>query len=187
MAAVLRTAHRRAHLAYSCRRDRIMPNAQSPIHVDVCIVGTGFAGLSAAIVSGQTSQVAVLEKMPSPGGNSVYNAGQVAVAGSSHQKRANIEDSVERMVEDMLRAGKCVKQVDLMPRAATLHAPAYDGDTSHTGLQRPHSTCRRPGRNDGAQFRSAVQSRYRHVFRGNLVCIVALRALLTGGNPAADI
>jgi succinate dehydrogenase/fumarate reductase flavoprotein subunit len=77
------------------------------MQVDVCVVGSGFAGLSAAIVSGRTSQVAIIEKMPTPGGNSIYNAGQLAVANSSHQQRAGIVDSVEQMVEDMLKAGKC--------------------------------------------------------------------------------
>lgn len=105
MAAVIGTTNRQL-LSYS-RSRHTMTRANPPKYVDVCIVGSGFAGLSAAIVSGQTSQVAVLEKMSIPGGNSVYNAGQLAVAGSSHQRRANIDDSVKQMVDDMLRAGKC--------------------------------------------------------------------------------
>lgn len=60
---------------------------------DVAIVGTGFAGLAAAVEAGNAgSQVLLLEKQSSPGGNSIYNAGQVAAVGNTRQIQAGIED-----------------------------------------------------------------------------------------------
>lgn len=77
-------------------------------HADVGIVGTGFAGLSAALASREAgaSTVLLLEKQSTPGGNSVLNAGQVAVAGSEKQKEKEVYDSVDLMVEDMRKAGR---------------------------------------------------------------------------------
>lgn len=78
-------------------------------HVDVGIVGTGFAGLSAALASRRAGAqtVLLLEKQGSPGGNSIYNAGQVAVVGSDKQNELGVDDSVELMVQDMRKAGWC--------------------------------------------------------------------------------
>lgn len=75
--------------------------------IDVAVIGSGFAGLAAAIEAANSgaSRVTIFEKMPSPGGNSIYNAGQVAAVGSSRQVDAGISDSVELMMKDMLAAG----------------------------------------------------------------------------------
>lgn len=46
---------------------------------DIVIIGTGFAGLAAAIkASGRGKKVLVLEKMGRAGGNSVINGGNMA-------------------------------------------------------------------------------------------------------------
>ncbi|MDR0842391.1 MAG: flavocytochrome c, partial [Acidobacteriota bacterium] len=73
---------------------------------DVVVVGTGFAGLSAAIearIAG--AKVLVIDKMPVYGGNSIVNGGDFAAPGNSFQKEAGIEDSPELMLKDMLKAG----------------------------------------------------------------------------------
>src|SRR5665647_927282 len=55
--------------------------------VDVLIIGTGFAGLAAAIEArGSQSEVLVIEKMPVPGGNSIINGGDFCAAGTPMQK-----------------------------------------------------------------------------------------------------
>jgi succinate dehydrogenase/fumarate reductase flavoprotein subunit len=76
---------------------------------DIAIIGSGFAGLAAAIEASSQlpddAKILILEKMAVPGGNSVMNAGQLAVVNSKAQKLANIQDSVELMMEDMLQAG----------------------------------------------------------------------------------
>ncbi len=74
--------------------------------VDVIVVGSGFAGLTAAVearAAGAT--VLILEKMPVHGGNSIINGGDFAAPGNTYQKDAGIEDSPELMLKDMLKAG----------------------------------------------------------------------------------
>ena len=76
-----------------------------PARLDV-IVGSGFAGLSAAIEAHDAgASVKIFEKMDKPGGNSWINGGQVAAAGSALQKKLGITDSPELMYKDMLAAG----------------------------------------------------------------------------------
>jgi glycine/D-amino acid oxidase-like deaminating enzyme len=47
--------------------------------IDVAVIGSGFAGLAAAIEAANegAKRVVILEKMTAPGGNSVLNAGQL--------------------------------------------------------------------------------------------------------------
>ena len=74
--------------------------------VDVIVVGSGFAGLSAAIEAHDAgASVKIIEKMDKPGGNSWINGGQVAAAGSALQKKQGIKDLPELMYKDMLAAG----------------------------------------------------------------------------------
>ncbi len=85
-------------------------NASEPVKwdetVDVIVVGSGFAGLAAAIEAHDAgASVMILEKMAKPGGNSWINGGQVAAAGSAMQKKQGIQDSPDLMYKDMLAAG----------------------------------------------------------------------------------
>ena len=74
--------------------------------VDIVIVGSGFAGLAAAIEAHDAgSSVKIIEKMDKPGGNSWINGGQVATAGSALQKKQGIVDSPDLMFSDMMKAG----------------------------------------------------------------------------------
>ncbi|WP_199190494.1 flavocytochrome c [Nitratireductor sp. StC3] len=73
---------------------------------DVVVVGTGFAGLAAAHEAAKAgSSVALLEKMRTPGGNSIISGGVIAAAGSPLQAEAEIEDTVDSLYDDMLKAG----------------------------------------------------------------------------------
>lgn len=81
---------------------------------DVVIIGSGFAGLAAAIEARKAgSSVIVLEKMGVPGGNSTISGGLIAAAGSPLQAKENIEDSPELMLADMLAAGQDFNHRDL--------------------------------------------------------------------------
>lgn len=73
---------------------------------DIVIVGSGFAGLAAAIEAHDAgARIKIIEKMETPGGNSWINGGQVATAGSALQKKQGIVDSPDLMYHDMLAAG----------------------------------------------------------------------------------
>ncbi len=73
---------------------------------DVVVIGSGFAGLAAAIEARKLcSSVIVLEKMAVPGGNSTISGGLFAAAGSPLQAQENIDDSPDLMLADMLAAG----------------------------------------------------------------------------------
>ena len=74
--------------------------------VDVVVIGSGFAGLAAALEANEAgSKVLILEKMPTPGGNSIINGGLMAATGSPLQTKEGIKDSPELMFQDMLKAG----------------------------------------------------------------------------------
>lgn len=83
--------------------------------VDVIVVGSGFAGMSAAIQAREAgASVMIIDKMPVFGGNSTINGGAMAVAGSPLQKKEGIEDSVDTMVADMLKAGRGMNDVEML-------------------------------------------------------------------------
>jgi len=74
--------------------------------VDVVVIGSGFAGLAAAYEAAKAgASVALLEKMRTPGGNSIINGGVMAAAGSPQQVEEGIDDSAHVMFDDMVRAG----------------------------------------------------------------------------------
>lgn len=74
--------------------------------VDVVVIGSGFAGLAAAIEAKTAgSSVVVLEKMRVTGGNSIINGGAIAAAGSPLQAKEGIKDSQDLLYKDMLKAG----------------------------------------------------------------------------------
>jgi len=100
-----------ANAAFSAANDA--PDKWDEIS-DIIVVGTGFAGLSAAIEArGRGADVLVVEKMPVYGGNSIVNGGDFAAPGNSFQKEAGIEDSPDLMYADMLKAGLNLNHPDL--------------------------------------------------------------------------
>ena len=76
--------------------------------VDVIVIGSGFAGLSAAIEAAQAGcRVRVLEKRNFCGGNSWISGGALAAVDVEMQVRHGVSDSTQLMFEDMMRAGRC--------------------------------------------------------------------------------
>ncbi len=91
-----------AHAA--CRSP--MPEAFDEMH-DVIVVGSGFAGLSAALAAKLAgADVLVIDKMAFIGGNSSLSGGMIAVPGSSVQKAQGVKDSPEALEADMERIGQ---------------------------------------------------------------------------------
>lgn len=93
---------------------------------DVLVIGSGFAALSAAIEARRKGlDVMVVEKMRVLGGNSTINGGLFAVAGSDLQKKEGVEDSVELMMADMMKAGRGVNHKELTRAIASGSLDAY--------------------------------------------------------------
>jgi len=86
---------------------------------DVVIIGSGFAGLAAAYEAKKAgASVVILEKMRTPGGNSIINGGVIAAAGSPLQAKEGIKDSPELLLQDMLNAGLHLNHVELAKMVA---------------------------------------------------------------------
>ena len=83
--------------------------------VDIIIVGSGFAGLAAAIEAKKAgSSVIILEKMKGYGGNSTISDGVIAAAATPMQADSKIVDSAQLMYEDMRKAGLGLNQPELV-------------------------------------------------------------------------
>ena len=84
-------------------------------HYDVVVIGSGFAGLAAALEARHAgATVVVLEKMRVPGGNSAISGGLVAAAGSPLQASEGIKDTPGLMARDMLHAGLDLNHPELV-------------------------------------------------------------------------
>lgn len=83
--------------------------------VDVLVVGSGFAGLSAAIeAEAAGASVLVAEKNVSTGGNSRISDGGIAAAGTALQEKYSITDSQELFYEDIMRSGRWINHPALV-------------------------------------------------------------------------
>lgn len=77
-----------------------------PAAVDVVVVGSGGAGLSAAITAKKAGKsVLVLEKLDTVGGNSALSGAGYAAPGTWLQLHKGVEDSPDLMAQDMLTGG----------------------------------------------------------------------------------
>lgn len=94
---------------------------------DVLVVGSGFAGLAAAIEAKIAGcAVVTIEKMQGYGGNSTICDGGIAAPDTPLQRERGIRDSAEQMAADMLAAGLGLNHPDLVKTvtenaADTLH------------------------------------------------------------------
>jgi len=94
---------------------------------EVIVIGSGLAGLSAAIEARQAGAgVLVLEKMSITGGNTRISDGGLAAPRNYLQERQGIEDSVQLFAEDMLRAGLGLGQSELVYIIAQQASQAID-------------------------------------------------------------
>lgn len=103
---------------------------------DVVVIGSGFAGLAAAYEATKAgASVVVLEKMRTPGGNSIVNGGQMAATASPLQTNAGIEDSPELLLADMLQAGLSLNHVDLARIVAEQALDTYHWTVDELGVE----------------------------------------------------
>lgn len=72
------------------------------IETDILIIGAGGCGLAAAIAAADRgADVAIVEKLERPGGNTAVSTGSLPGAGTRFQRAAGIEDSPELMIRDL--------------------------------------------------------------------------------------
>ncbi|GAA6203161.1 flavocytochrome c [Aquicoccus sp. SU-CL01552] len=103
---------------------------------DVVVIGSGFAGLAAAIEIADTgASVKVIEKMDKPGGNSMINGGQVAAAASQWQEKQGVKDSPELMLKDMLAAGLDLNMVELARTVAEKSSETVNWTVERLGAE----------------------------------------------------
>ena len=94
---------------------------------DVIIIGSGAAGLSAAIEARQAgASVMVFEKRPVTGGNTRISDGGLSAPGNFMQKQLGGTDSPQRFREDVLRAGLGLNHPDLADVFARQASDAID-------------------------------------------------------------
>lgn len=103
---------------------------------DVVVVGSGFAGLAAAIEAREAgASVVVLEKMRAAGGNSIISDGGIAAAGTALQEKFGYEDSPQLMYSDMMRAGLGLNQPELVREVAEKSNEVFQWSIDHLGVE----------------------------------------------------
>ncbi len=105
-------------------------------NVDVVIIGSGLAGLAAAIEAAAAGvEVAVLEKMKITGGNTRISDGGLAAPGSHLQRKAAIEDSPDLFAADMLKAGLGLNHPELVRIVAERAAETIEWTRTALGVR----------------------------------------------------
>ncbi|MBC7960850.1 MAG: FAD-dependent oxidoreductase, partial [Vallitaleaceae bacterium] len=104
--------------------------------VDILVIGSGFAGLSAAIEAhlGGAS-VVILEKMKAVGGNSIISDGGIAAPGTILQERLGIHDSADLMYMDMLNSGKGINHPELVRVVVEGAKDAFEWSKDFLGVE----------------------------------------------------
>ena len=99
------------------KRDKAVPQAPEGLEtdVDVVVVGAGGAGYAAALTVAEAGKkVVLLEKLGITGGDTILSGGAMAVPGNWFQVKEGIDDSVEKMAEDMIVGGDNVGDPELV-------------------------------------------------------------------------
>jgi len=102
---------------------------------DVIVVGSGIAGLCAAIEAAQAgAAVMVFEKMKLTGGNSRISDGGLSAPNTFLQRQYGIEDSPELFYQDMMRAGLGLNHPPLLHVLAENGAAAIEWTRETLGI-----------------------------------------------------
>ena len=97
------------------------------LSTDIVIIGAGGAGMTAAIKAAQGGKdVILLEKMPYAGGNTTKATGGMNAAETHYQAEQGIEDSVEQFIEDTMKGGHDINDIDLVTVMAENSAEGID-------------------------------------------------------------
>lgn len=103
------------------------------------IVGTGFAGCAAALeahyLGAKKEEIMLVDKMSTPGGNSIINGGAVAAAGTDMQEKEGIKDSADLLFADIMKAGGGLCHPALARRIADESVANYKWLRDDIGVQ----------------------------------------------------
>jgi len=94
---------------------------------DVIIVGSGGAGLSAAIQAKEAGlNPVILEKMPTAGGNTTKSSAGMNASQTKFQEKEGIKDSNDKFYEESLKGGKGTNNPELLRYLVDNSASAID-------------------------------------------------------------
>ena len=94
---------------------------------DVIIIGAGGGGLAAAISAKEAgANVAIFEKMPIAGGNTLKSSAGMNASETKFQKEQGIEDSNDKFFEETLKGGKETNDQELLRYFVDNSASAID-------------------------------------------------------------
>ena len=104
--------------------------------VEVLIVGSGFAGLAAAIEARKAgAKTLVVDKMPTPGGNSIINGGILSAPGCPQQLKHGVKDSPELLAKDIMVAGLYMNQPEKVKLVAESALSNYEWTVNELGVE----------------------------------------------------
>ncbi len=99
---------------------------------DLIVIGGGLAGLCAAVEAGECgARVLLLEKEDDIGGSSVLSGRYMAFAKTPMQAAQGIDDSADKLVEDMLDVGGGVNDRKLVEAYGNLQLDTYNWLVDH--------------------------------------------------------
>ena len=111
----------------SAKVEESTEKAQEDLTTDIVIIGAGGAGMAAAVEAKEAGKsVIIVEKMPIVGGNTNRATGGINAAGTSYQKDAGIEDTVDTFYADTLKGGKEKNNPELLKVMVENSASAVD-------------------------------------------------------------
>ncbi len=95
---------------------------------DIVVIGAGGAGMSAAIKAVQdgATNVVIVEKTGMAGGNTTRATGGLNASETSFQERDGIEDSNQLFIDDTMKGGKNINDLELVTYMAENSAAALD-------------------------------------------------------------
>lgn len=107
-----------------------------PEDVDVIVLGTGAAGLTAAIAAHDAgARVAVVEKADLVGGTTAWSGGQVWIPVNPHMADVGVEDSRERAITYIMSLSRDLLERRLVEAFVDAGAPMIDHLESKTPVQ----------------------------------------------------
>lgn len=101
-------------------------NAET-VDADIVVIGAGGAGMTAAIVAKQAGMnVVIVEKMAMVGGNTSKSTGGMNAAETKYQAAQGIQDAVQTFIDDTMKGGGNIADLNLVTIMARESAGAID-------------------------------------------------------------